>query len=188
MINATALVIDTNFTANIVGNASYIPGFGATGAGIHARGGLVVRGGHFVDNRATTFSSGGAIRITTATVQGVTVPDYDNQQRVITGAVFRDNTAISGGAIEVDLACADIVDCEFRENVADIYGGALSLASSLPYDCVSTIRHSRFLNNSADFGGALSALSVNRVIVSAVSDVRWPVSYLIRWRQCCGSH
>jgi hypothetical protein len=168
VLNATALVTDSNFTTNIVSDSTAINIVG-TGAGIHARKKLVVNGGHFIDNKAS--AAGGAIEIYSDSTAVV----YDYEPRSITGAVFRGNTAfgsgsnaVTGGAVDVGAACVDITDCDFSDNVADVYGGALSLSSSLAYDCLSSVMRSRFSHNSAGYGGGMGALSVNRVVVSEV--------------------
>jgi len=67
----------------------------------------------------------------------------------ITDCAFRGNHSIEGGAILASGGIIEVEKCDFIENSAEYYGGAVYLGRD------ATIRHCLFLNNSATTGGGL---------------------------------
>ena len=82
---------------------------------------------------------------------------FTDSKLTATGCTFRNNHAPFGGAIlSKDNAQLSITDCEFVDNVAINYGGAI-YAHGGPHDAAKThsIHDSTFINNVANAGGAI---------------------------------
>jgi Chlamydia polymorphic membrane protein (Chlamydia_PMP). len=92
----------------------------------------------FIENSASE-DCGGAIDASTITIKDCT---------------FTGNTAKWGGAIDAngkDLVCS-FTDCVFSNNKAELYGGAVNGS------ICETVKNSKFINNTAEFGGAMSVM------------------------------
>ena len=69
---------------------------------------------------------------------------------------FRDNQAMSGGAVHSGLAYPTFTDCVMSSNHADVQGGALALTSQ---PAAAPLTRCLFAGNSAPEGGAIFAVS-----------------------------
>lgn len=76
----------------------------------------------------------------------------DSQVNII-NSTFTDNYAVYGGAIYMGAGCLNVEGCEFTENTALNYGGAIACENAVNI----TISKSRFVKNTAsnDAGGAI---------------------------------
>jgi len=135
------------------GNAD-TSGFFTNGGGILVRGfpRFSVRNCEFENNSAT--GEGGALR------QSAGELDLDH-------VVLRNNTANSGGAVQLGTVAANVRDCSFEENVATVVGSANAGGGAIATTGAKTlVERSTFRNNSANdsVGGALvSSLGSLRV-------------------------
>ena len=74
--------------------------------------------------------------------------DMNDANTVLSDSRFINNHAIYGGGALNTISHVNVDNCEFIDNSANNYGGALSIA-------FSNITNSRFMNNTAPFGGAV---------------------------------
>ena len=76
----------------------------------------------------------------------------------ITGSKFRNNTSENGGALAISKSVTMILNCDFEENTATQFGGALKIGAAHV-----TINNSRVYSCHADRGGVMDVIrsSVN---------------------------
>ena len=126
-----------------IDESSFIGGLASQGGAIFSnRGNLVARNSRFSNNR-TTFSDGGAIKLSKA-VGAILLSQFDgNESRDEGGAIFStdgqlhvvsssivSSVAQSGAAIRIEAGDASLVSTLFSGNHALVEGGAISMASS----------------------------------------------------------
>jgi predicted outer membrane repeat protein len=99
---------------------------------------------------------------------------YANQKKVnIKNSIFKDlHAEFSGGAIILkSFVGVELENCSFINNSAVKNGGALFIDIGIPitpeYIMPVTIKNSRFINNSANFGGAIVQLEGNLTILDS---------------------
>ena len=109
----------------------------------------IVKNSTFINNFAQT--SGGAIYGAGSLIE----------------SVFIKNSATYGGAVYL----ADLIDdCTFMNNSA-YCGGALGISKAASFVEVSSIVNSQFINNSADYGGAIISLGSDDELAMANANI-----------------
>ncbi|WP_299521797.1 S-layer family protein [uncultured Methanobrevibacter sp.] len=150
--DGTLVVSGSNFTNNI---KNYNNGDNLVGA-VTSIGNATISGSTFINNFGRW---GGALSATGAELR------KNTSTLTLSNSVFKDNTALYGGAVYVWGSNYNIADCVFDNNTAlgkgnmtpnNNNGGALvvSQVSKFKESITGTITGSNFTNNKAQYGGA----------------------------------
>ena len=130
-------IFNINSKVVTINNITFINGNNDKGGAIYSYADLTISNCNFIDNKAEgIYGEGGSI--------------YSACSKLtVTQSLFEKNYASAGAAINCYASEAIIDTCQFIDNYAKWYGGAIYT------DCILLVKSSRFGNNYAYSGGAI---------------------------------